>query len=204
MNDLSIKRRATEIACIQATKAYDQCSVRRCVRVDASLQHGDYEYNPDRGCGTVRELLSCRFDRSSLLTECAPEQVGTDPPLVRITVSYAYEVVVTFRSGSGNVCTTRIIRTGMLSAVLFGTAQNDCKVDVYPRCLGCDIVNKRQLSCEVGELIVLQTVADVQLLVPSFGFCPTEECVKRDRGQPHAFSARADTLWRDGPGSESR
>ncbi len=51
--------------------------------------------------------------------------------------------------------------------------------EVFLDCFECFVSGPAQVTCCIGKLIVFKLVALVQLLVPSYGFCPEpEDCVQ--------------------------
>lgn len=54
----------------------------------------------------------------------------------------------------------------------------NCEADIYPECLMCFVSNESspgyvsEVTCCIGRMFLFRLVAPVQVLVPSFGFCP--------------------------------
>jgi len=152
----------SEVVCINVVKVFDACSQRECIEVLFDLTE-----IPD-------EIVECEIVDIDI--ECNLRQVQDEPPLVRANVTLMFTVQVTFKiDGFERVVRKRITRTK--SVLLFGTNEMFCKVERVIRCLGCDITPQGDIFCEVGIFLVIKTAADVQLLIPAFGFCPVPpEC----------------------------
>lgn len=154
----------TEVVCIQVDKIYDACSQRRCPTATFTVQIGT---EPDPNS------IVCRIQNFTYT--CTLTQVRTEPPLVRAEVTYSYDVIVSYRDLLTGVQITLlpVTITNTKTVVLFGEAATMfCKVEPTIQCLGCDLVNTTTISCDVGEYIEIKTAAHVQLLIPSYGFCP--------------------------------
>ncbi len=151
--------RPIEAVCIQVEKIYDACSQKRC----EEIQFDDLEKKP-------RHIISC--ETSEFASQCNLTPIQDDPPLVRADVTYWYKVTVVYEDRHGVERTVQDWVQFEKSVVLFGTDEMFCKVEAVLECLGCDIVGRRKIFCEVGEYVVIKTALEVQLLIPSFGFCP--------------------------------
>ena len=148
-----------EAVCVQVEKIYDACSQKRCAEVEL-----------DALCNVPSRVISCTtsdFDFTCNLT-----QIQDDPPLVRVNVSYSYTITVIYNDESGAERTITRDVEHEKSVILFGTDEMFCKVEAVLECLGCDILSPNKIFCEVGEYIVIKSALEVQLLIPSYGFCP--------------------------------
>lgn len=148
-----------EAVCVQVEKIYDACSQKRC----AEIQFDDLSKEP-------RKIISC--ETADFEFDCSLTQIQDDPPLVRVTVEYRYRVIVVYEDKHGTERTVEHIEEHDKSVILFGTEEMFCKVEAVLECLGCDIISPTKIFCEVGEFIVIKSALEVQLLIPSFGFCP--------------------------------
>ncbi len=157
-----------EIVCVQVKKIYDACSQIRCIEV---FLDPEIECTPH---DIPVEIVECKIKNFVINTSLT--QIQEFPPLVRILVSYSYDVVVTYLTECGatkKVC-EEVSRTK--NVVLFGTEEMQVIVEKVIKCLGCDIIDE-EIRCEVGEFFVIKTGLEVQLLIPAYGFCPTPpEC----------------------------
>lgn len=98
-------------------------------------------------------------------------------------VTVTFDLAVTFTLLQG----TRVVTT--ITEKLFNQQKTirldrageqglNCEVDIYPECLLCFISCNSssgyvsEVTCCVGRMFVFRLVAPVQVLVPSFGFCP--------------------------------
>ncbi len=153
-----------EAVCVQVEKIYDACSQKRCPEVPfKNLAHEP---------SSIIECTTSDFE-----VECNLVQIQDDPPLVRANVAYSYLVTVVYKDTSGVERTVSTTVEHEKSVVLFGTGEMFCKVEAVLECLGCDIISPTRILCEVGEFLVIKSALEVQLLIPSYGFCPTPpEC----------------------------
>jgi len=151
--------RPIEAVCIQVEKIYDACSQKRCPTIQV-----------ERKVRNATEIVS--FETRHFKSECELTQIQDDPPLVRANVKYSYWVRVVYLNEDGDEKTAWAKETHEKSVVLFGTDEMFCKVEAVLEPLGCMVETPSKISCEVGEYIVIKSALEVQLLVPSYGFCP--------------------------------
>jgi hypothetical protein len=153
----------TEIVCIKVDKVFDACSQRECFE--------DVEFCFDGRCDEVE----CEVKK--VLTDCELTQVQEDPPLVRADIEIEIVIKVTCNS-----FTDKRTLTVNKQVLLFGFEEMDCQVVAIAECLGCDVMgidSRTRVLCDVGLFLEVKTTDFVQLLVPSFGFCPVPpECEK--------------------------
>lgn len=151
----------TEIVCIKVDKVYDACSQRECFE--------DVEFRFDGAC----DEIECRV--VEVETECELTQQQADPPLVRAAVEIT--IVVEVKCNSQTDCRTLTINKQVL---LFGFEDMDCQVVTIAECLGCDVLQidyDTKVLCDIGLFLEIKTTDEVQLLIPSYGFCPVPpEC----------------------------
>jgi len=160
----------TEIVCIMVDKVYDACSQRECFE--------DVEF-----CFTNELCDEVECEVIKVESECTLTQEQEDPPLVRADVCIEICVKVTCNEDTK----TRTLRVTK-QVLLFGFEGMDCKVITVAECLGCDVMqidNDTTVMCDVGLFLEVKTTDFIQLLVPSYGFCPVppecEELPFRDR-----------------------
>ena len=157
-----------EIVCVVVDKVYDACSQIRCIEVDLEPK---ISVTPD---DLPVEIIECRIENFQITTSIT--QIQDDPPLVRILVSYSYDVVVEYKTEGEEIRTVSEEVSKSKKVILFGTEEMDVRVERVIECLGCDIIDDK-IRCEVGEFFIIKTVLEVQLLIPAYGFCPTPpEC----------------------------
>lgn len=149
-----------EAVCVQVEKIYDACSQKRCPEVVFDLTD-----KPD-----VQSVISCTT--RDFKVKCDETQIQDDPPLLRMNIRYRYWVDVVYESVDNDEVTVSERVKHEKSVVLFGTEEMFCKVEAVLECLGCDIVSPSEIRCEIGEYLVIKSALDVQLLIPSYGFCP--------------------------------
>ncbi len=158
-----------EIVCIQVDKIFDACSQRHCFE--------DVRFRFDELCDDVE----CRVVPNTFKFECELRQVQMDPPLVRASLTFSFIVEATCDDETRRVRVESEDFIGVKQVILFGLAdENFCKVEAVLECLGCDVFrsgNDTIAECDIGVFLEVKTAAHVQLLVPSFGFCPVPpEC----------------------------
>lgn len=157
-----------EIVCVIVDKVYDACHQIRCIEVTLEPK---ICITPD---DLPVDILDCRIEDFTIST--THTQIQEDPPLLRILVSYSYDVVVKYETESGDIrCVSEEV-SKTKQVILFGTEEMHIPVEKVIKCLGCDIIDG-DIRCEVGEFFVIKTALEVQLLIPAYGFCPTPpEC----------------------------
>jgi len=160
----------TEIVCIMVDKVYDACSQRECFE--------DVEFEFDR---VLCDEVECRV--VDVETSCTLTEQQDDPPLVRadIKITIKVEVVCDEKTKTRTLTVNKQV-------LLFGFEGMDCQVIAIAECLGCDVMQvdcDTIAMCDIGLFVEIKTTDRVQLLVPSYGFCPVppecEELPFRDR-----------------------
>jgi len=107
------------------------------------------------------------------------------------------------QTGWAKICVPE--KTVLLSRA--GEPQLKCEVDIFLSCLMCiieefepntvtpaseRILSPRFVSCCINKVIVFKLLAEVQLLVPSYGFCPEPpECEEEEMGE----CPEAEEVW---------
>ncbi len=173
--------RPIEAVCVQVNKVYDACSQKRCPEVEFDVAN-------------AQEIVECETHDFEV-KDCDITQIQDDPPLVRVNLEYKYKVTVTYIDKDGNEQTATERVKHRKSVVLFGTEEMECKVEAVLECLICNIFAD-EIVCEVGEYIVVKTALDVQLLIPSYGFCPPPpECEELPTVCEEWFEAPAPPLF---------
>jgi hypothetical protein len=158
-----------EIVCIYVQKIYDACSQRDCE---------EFTFDTDK---PVARFVSCQIVPGSVkAVHTCITQFDTGP-LARVDATICAEVSLTYIATDGTEIT--IVRSvAFKKAVLLyapDPANFDYKVltEAVFECLSCRITSEGDLACFIGAFIIIKVSLFVQLLVPSFGFCPVPvEC----------------------------
>lgn len=167
----------TEITCIEVVKIYDACSQRLCLDNIPPITFVPTGVNPSFG--------GCRNITVSLVTPPGftitplPDRPGF--ARVQATFQVTYDIIITYPDG-----TTQILpgntTTFTKDIVLYvpEPAVAIMKYEALGECLFGRVNVGLITTVEViiGVWIIIKSAVDVQLLVPSYGFCPTPpECV---------------------------
>ncbi|SHF40461.1 hypothetical protein SAMN02746089_01850 [Caldanaerobius fijiensis DSM 17918] len=165
----------TEIVCIVADKVYDACSQRICLDNIATsvLVPLVGKTNPqfDRCENITITLLPPGFTVTPL-----PDRPG----FVRIQATFqvTYDIVVKYSDGTEQIVTgTPTTFTKDIVLYLPEPDPNNVKFEAKAECLFGRVNTDNTINVIIGIFIILKAVITVQLLIPSFGFCPTPpEC----------------------------
>lgn len=166
----------TEITCIEVVKIYDACSQRLCLDNIPPITFVPTGTSPSfGGCRNITVTLVSPpgFTITPL----------TDRPgfaRVQATFQVTYDIVITYPDG-----TTQILpgntTTFTKDIVLYvpEPAMAIMKFEALAECLfgRVNVGVTTTVEVIIGVWIIIKSAVDVQLLVPSYGFCPTPpEC----------------------------
>jgi hypothetical protein len=159
----------SEIVCIYVHKIYDACSQRDC---------REFIFQVDR---SVSRIVSCQVVPGSIEVKNTSITQFDLGPLARVDATICADVSVTFIATDGTEHT--IVRSVSFKKAVLLYAPNPDNFDYQVfaesvfECLSCRITTDGQIACFIGAFIILKVALFVQLLVPSFGFCPVPvEC----------------------------
>jgi hypothetical protein len=164
----------TEIDCIEVTKVYDSCfQTETFTDLYATLPTGD----PccDAIAARPTTTVTCAVTDSTC-TFVSSTPTSTDD-LVNATFAVCVMETITLTGPSGDTCTiclpVHFVKTATLCGPV-GTTQVCTIAGVT--CGPCVITPFGKVLCQLIVCLVLQSVATVQLLVPSYGPCVPSAC----------------------------
>lgn len=209
-----------EIVCIKTKKVYQECRqvepVERVKVYDLDIPSGA----ADVECVSITPgVISCedahsawRSGKKPCPCECEVdegtvtlEEIRNFP--VRITVEFFDRNGLSLGRQTGWAKIDVEEKTVLLSRA--GEPQLKCEVDIFLTCLLCHIEEeecttpgesegprhspvRRAVICCVNKVIVFKLIAEVQLLIPAYGFCPEPpECEEEVLGE----CPGAEELW---------
>jgi hypothetical protein len=181
----------SEIDCIEVTKVYDSCYQTETFNSLCS----DVPHEP---WGSEPHWCNCRkiAQKPGTVATCAVTAtncsfVSSTPTGVDDFAAFTFAVTVTLEitltAQSGATCSYTVpvnfLKTVTLCAPtgvsptcnVSGVACGPCAL-VVSNPDRCDDDSPTQVCCQLTVCLVLQTVATVQLLVPSYGFCVPAPC----------------------------
>lgn len=155
-----------EIDCIIVKKVYGECAHRQVEEVLIEFDLDGNDAKLTAGCGFVTVLeQSCKVLKEGLVQVKAALEVSCRVDGIQEREEFTIEK------------TLRINRAGQEGL--------EVQCQIFPRCLSCYISGEEEdeeeivtlVTACVGVLILVKLVAEVQLLVPAYGFCPEpQEC----------------------------
>jgi hypothetical protein len=160
----------TEIDCIEVTKVYDSCFQTEtfnnlCTPIPTNCLTIAGEAGTVATCAITAQ--SCSF--------VSAVSTGVDD-FANVTFAFSLTETITLTNTAGQTCTFTVPVTFVKTVTLCapsGTTQT-CEV-AGTTCGPCALIDD-QVCCQLVVCIVLQSVATVQLLVPSYGFCVPAPC----------------------------
>ncbi len=156
---------ATEIDCINAAKLYWRCKKNLVSEMIADVS----------GIA-AGEVVEAECLKAELLDDPEhPVKVEKIPGTDQVKVSFYFVYSILFRDSAGlKVMNSPPIFHGETFVV--PTRVRDRRIDalanIFLDCLECFVSGAQQVTCCIGKLILLQLVSRVQLLIPTYGFCP--------------------------------
>ncbi|MBO8168847.1 MAG: hypothetical protein H0Z35_06635 [Thermoanaerobacteraceae bacterium] len=188
----------TEIVCIKTKKVYQECKqletdedgkafevelknikvpdgavTVECVRIDPSFKSCDM-CNPGKEC--CCEILP-------------PDQVKFNFPKkieFSITVEFFDSSGNSLGFGTGKAKLDKLPKSKIVRLSRAGEPRMQCEVDMFFDCLLCFLVPDEtpKVHCCINVLLVFKLFAEVQLMVPAYGFCPQPpECQDQVAGE---------------------
>jgi len=188
----------TEIVCVKTKKVYQECKqlepIERVEVFGLTIPAGAVDVD----CIFVKPgVISCEDKKMS---RCYKDECECDVGMGTVTLQEIedrkVEITVEFFDSNGlslgrQTGTAEINvpeKTVFLSRA--GEPQLKCEVDIFLTCLLCFIENGEDdeecptVICCINKIIVFKLLAEVQLLLPSYGFCPQPpECEEQVLGE---------------------
>ncbi len=164
----------TEIACIEVTKVYDACSQRICLDNIPPITFVPSVLNLTPSFGEITNITVSLVTPPGFVITPLPDRAGF--ARVEATFQVTYDIVINYPDGTtqtlpGNITTfnkdivlyvpdpnVAIMKYEALAEGLYGKVNLGVTTTV-------EVI--------IGVWIVIKSAVDVQLLVPSYGFCPT-------------------------------
>jgi len=164
----------TEIACIEVTKVYDACSQRICLDNIPPITFVPSVLNLTPSFGEITNITVSLVTPPGFVITPLPDRPGF--ARVEATFQVTYDIVINYPDGTtqtlpGNITTfnkdivlyvpdpnVAIMKYEALAEGLYGKVNLGVTTTV-------EVI--------IGVWIVIKSAVDVQLLVPSYGFCPT-------------------------------
>jgi len=164
----------TEIACIEVTKVYDACSQRICLDNIPPITFVPSVLNLTPSFGEITNITVSLVTPPGFVITPLPDRPGF--ARVEATFQVTFDIVINYPDGTtqtlpGNTTTFN------KDIVLYVPDPNVAimKYEALAECLYGKVNLGVTTTVEViiGVWIVIKSAVDVQLLVPSYGFCPT-------------------------------
>ena len=164
----------TEIACIEVTKVYDACSQRICLDNIPPITFVPSVLNLTPSFGEITNITVSLVTPPGFVITPLPDRPGF--ARVEATFQVTFDIVINYPDGTtqtlpGNITTfnkdivlyvpdpnVAIMKYEALAEGLYGKVNLGVTTTV-------EVI--------IGVWIVIKSAVDVQLLVPSYGFCPT-------------------------------
>ncbi len=160
----------TEIVCIKTKKVYEECKLTEVNQPVTDLS--------GLATGTITDV------------ECVSAEVVDAPPYfpgptctilagrrVRVVFFWRYTFRWTDDTGTHTFTSDPIMEEFTVRLARAGEAGLEPECDVFLECLECFLIDSTTVRCCIGKLILFKLFAEVQLLIPAYGFCPEpEEC----------------------------
>ncbi|MDI9456557.1 MAG: right-handed parallel beta-helix repeat-containing protein [Bacillota bacterium] len=160
----------TEIVCIKAKQVYESCRVLQAGEEVADLD--------DLVTGQIHEIRW--LDAELVIDAHHPFKCEKILNSNRVQLSFFYRYKFRWFDDTGeHIFTSAPVSvekvTAMSKRVRHKQIQPRC--EVFLKCLECFVSNETEVTCCIGQMILFQLVANVQLRIPAYGFCsPPGEC----------------------------
>jgi hypothetical protein len=162
----------TQIDCIEVTKVYDSCfQTEQFSNLCAPIPCDDHCREIAYESGTT---VTCTISQTSC-TFVSSTPTGVDD-FVNATFAVSLTETITLTSTSGKECTLTVPVHFLKTVTLCGPAGTSQVCTVASAICGPCAILDTTVCCQLTVCLVFQSVATVQLLVPSFGFCLPTAC----------------------------
>jgi len=147
----------TEINVIKAKRVYEECVHTQTKEIDIEVAIVPAHEQLTAECGDVTVLtLHCQ---------------KLDGNVVKVTAELEVTTIVNETTGTG---TMQIEKLFIMERA--GEPELSPQCHIYPECLLCFVSDEGEnfvtVTCCVGVLLLLKLEADVQLMIPSYGYPP--------------------------------
>jgi len=163
--DALLQRNGLEIVCIKTEKVYESCK-----QVETNEEVTDLS---SIASGEIEDVWC--IDAELVIDDKHPFTCEKIPNTNRARVSFFYRFRFAFIDQAGQKFITSppifFERTVILSDRIFDP-RLFVQCEVFLDCFECFVSGPQEVTCCIGKLILIKLVALVQLLVPSYGFCP--------------------------------
>ncbi|HPU00968.1 MAG: hypothetical protein GX890_08710 [Firmicutes bacterium] len=154
-----------EIVCIKTEKVYESCK-----KVETNEEITDLS---NIAVGEIEDVWC--LDAELVIDDKHPFKCEKVANTNRARVSFFYRFRFAYIDQAGQkIFTSQPIffeKTVILSDRIFDP-RLFVQCEVFLDCFECFVSGPQQVTCCIGKLILVKLVALVQLLVPSYGFCP--------------------------------
>lgn len=155
----------TEIACIKVDKVYESCRV-------SQVNNHVVTITPI-GPVTDVQCISAQMVPDTLTCTILPGPGGR----VRASFQYTFTVRWVDDLGPHTTTSTPIAAEFTVRMARAGEPGLQPQCEVYLECIDAFLSNTTEITACIGKLVLFKLFAHVQLLVPTYGFCPEpEEC----------------------------
>ncbi len=154
-----------EIVCIKTEKVYESCK-----KVETNEEVTDLS---NIAVGEIEDVWC--IDAELVIDAKHPFTCEKVPNTNRARVSFWYRFRFAYIDQAGQKFFTSppifFEKTVILSDRIFDK-RLFVQCEVFLECFECFVSGPQEVTCCIGKLILVKLVALVQLLVPSYGFCP--------------------------------
>ncbi|MBC8530841.1 hypothetical protein [Gehongia tenuis] len=168
-----------ERVCVQVKKVYDSCMQQEQLD-NVTIQLGDVMPG---GCEFVRPLtfVSCRSTTThGNIRDLTIERLCERPNFARVRANVDIPIDVVFCDAAGHQGTGRAILTVRKDVILYVPDESIIPFSVESIvgaiCVSGEYCGDLRFNVTICVTVILKIVAEVELLIPSYGFCQIPPC----------------------------
>lgn len=165
-----------ERVCIETTKVFDSCIRQTEEHVETVIMN----LTPPAPAQPLTFLGCASTDEPAFITNLVIERFEDRPNFARVTADVNIPIVVTYVDNNGIEGSGETIVTVTQDVILYVPQPSivPFEVTVFASafCAGGEYLGNNTFRLIVCVTVILKVVATVELLVPTYGYCPIPPC----------------------------
>ncbi len=166
-----------ERVCIQTNKVFDACMKQI---TESNMQLTATTFNPASPSDPLTFVSAKCVAENVELTNLVVDRFEDKPCFARVTGDIQIPVEISYTDSNGTPGTTTVTMTVSEDVVLYVPQPSivPYKIEAFANCVVPDgrYVGDNVFSIDCCLTIILRVLVNVELLVPSYGYCPIPPC----------------------------
>ncbi len=153
----------TEVVCLKVDKVFEECKLADVNTVDIDLT-----------CHITGDIKDVKCIKAEIIEDKEYPRECEILPCQRVRSVFYYKIKFKWKDDKGwNVHTSDPIKVEKIIRLKRAGEQGlEPYCEIFLDLIDCFPISKATIRCCVGKLILFKLFANVQLLVPAYGYCP--------------------------------